>query len=96
MSEAPRIIRIRQRGLWDALLPLHESNGMVFVRQEYADIYNRMEHAETSELRLEGTIITGNPGIGAYLDVVFAFRKHLTLRQASHTSHFTSYFAAFP
>ena len=59
------VVEVKQKTVWSHLGHLSQSEGKIYVREEYKAMYSRMEEAS----RLSpprGVIIAGQSGIGAF------------------------------
>ena len=68
--------------IWGSWPMLEETNGRLYVREEYVIMYLRLVAAsESADPKYPGAVITGQPGIGEYTSVRNNRSTHIVRRQ---------------
>ncbi len=60
-------MNVASKKIWNTLLFLRDSEGLLFVRKEYAAMYTRLVNAARRKQGPPGVVVSGQPGIGRSL-----------------------------
>ncbi len=58
------VVDVTSTHIWTDICLLDDSEGLFFVRKEYAAMYARLVNARGRKWMPHGVVITGQPGIG--------------------------------